>query len=257
MLDEVIRVAADTTYQLRFSFAANGLRELLREYFVEVAPDDEIKKACWYVCLLTSKDRVGRRQRIQFAIYQFIHPDQLPTEFVSDAESLADSLKKAIDKLSKFTHITAEVLATPPSAGEEVLTNALDDFAELFEKIAEARKHVRDRLEMEIGTALDELFVSEFFDRIDELSTHSRPQGASDVEFRIDSITAEGVAFSGTGSVDVDLQYGSDGDCARGDGVEWSSSLPFRFSGSVPAENLRRVQMDPRDVEVDTSSFDE
>lgn len=254
ILDEVLRIAADSTYQLRFSFAANGLRELLREYFSEVAPDDEIKTACWYE-VSDAKDGVGRRQRVQFAIYQFIHPDELPTEFVSDADALAGGLLKAIDKLSKFIHITAEVLSTPTSVGEAALTAALDGFVELFEMIARARQHVRSRLEGEISMALDELFISEFFDNIDQLSTHSRPQGASDVEFEIDSIVADEVSFSGTGSVDVDLQYGSDGDCRRGDGVEFSDSYPFQFSGTTSPDNLRRVKVDPRDVDVDTSSF--
>src|SRR5262249_39636851 len=159
-------------------------------------------------------------------------------------------LVKSINKLSKFTHVTAWVLATPPSDAQAVLSEALGQFGELFEMIDNARKHVRNRIESVIHEALDYLFVSEFFDDIDILSSHSRPQGACDVEFEIDDISADVVSFSGTGTVEVDLQYGSDGDCRRGDGWEFSDSYPFRFSGTVPTDDLKRIMVEPADVEV-------
>jgi len=90
---------------------------------------------------------------------------------------------------------------------------------------------------------------------LDILSTHTRPQDAEDVEVEIDDIGEETITFSGTGSVLCDLQYGSDGDCERGDGLEFSDSYPFTFSGEARTSNPREVTVDCGDISVDTSSF--
>jgi hypothetical protein len=44
-----------------------------------------------------------------------------------------------------------------------------------------------------------------FFDELDTLSTHTRPQGAEDVEVEIKKIDEEWIRFRGTGSVLCDL----------------------------------------------------
>ena len=61
------------------------------------------------------------------------------------------------------------------------------------------------------------------------------------------------ITFRGTGSINCDLQYGSDGDCSRGDGLEWSDSYPFTFSGEAETANPKMVTVEREAVEIDTS----
>ena len=99
------------------------------------------------------------------------------------------------------------------------------------------------------------LFSACSFDELEDLSTHTRPQEVSDLEVSVGEITPETLCFSGTGTVCCSLQIGSDGDCRRGDGLEWDESLPFAFNGTANTQSLDSVKVDPNDVHVDTSKY--
>jgi hypothetical protein len=99
------------------------------------------------------------------------------------------------------------------------------------------------------------VFTSDFFDELDILSTHTRPQEADAIEVQIEDIDTEYITFSGNGNVICDLQYGSDGDCRRGDGLEFSDSFPFTFLGEARSANPEEITVDRGNIMVDTNSF--
>lgn len=55
----------------------------------------------------------------------------------------------------------------------------------MFEAIASGREHLLDTLEIEIREGLADIFRSDFFDELDILSTHTRPQHAEAIEVEI------------------------------------------------------------------------
>jgi len=71
---------------------------------------------------------------------------------------------------------------------------------------------------------------------------------------KIEDIDKDTIFFSGDGSILCQLQYGSDGDVRRGDGVEFESNFPFTFTGSASVD-LKEIHIDQDTIEVDTSSF--
>jgi hypothetical protein len=237
----------------RFINTGNLLRELLRELFKAISPDENITQCRWYTP--HPKSGVTRRHRTLFAVYSYLDPSYFPEDFVADVEGLADAVIGQVRVLSSFAHPTAETVATAEAAAVAAFNNALELFLELFDAIDAGRAHVLEALKADLEQHLPELFTNEFFDDLDMLSTHTRPQDADGIEVGIVQITEEAIKFVGAGRVYCDLQYGSDGDCRRGDGVEWKDSFPFTFSGEAPIDEPRRVSVEPADVSVDTSSY--
>jgi len=87
---------------------------------------------------------------------------------------------------------------------------------------------------------------------LDSLSTHTRIEEVSDVDIESIHFTRDYILAYGTGAVSVSLQYGSDGDLDRGDGVESNDSFPFTFTARL---NPNGTILELQDFEVDTSSF--
>jgi hypothetical protein len=255
ILDGAVASFSDTANPLRFSNTATGLRELLRELFVAISPDQSIQGCTWYTADPSSQTGVTRRHRTLFAVYSYLDPQLFPTNFDSSVEALATQIGKQVGALSAFTHITKASLATPEQAAIACFDSTVRLFIRLFDAIDSAREHLKDDLQIELQQRLCDIFTSEFFDALDTLSTHTRPQDAEDVEVEIDDIGKETITFQGTGSVLCDLQYGSDGDCRRGDGLEFSDSYPFSFSGEARTADPRDVTVNRSDISVDTSSF--
>ena len=255
ILDGVTASFGDESNPLRFSNTATGLRELLREFFEFIAPDNSIKQCAWFKPDLTSRTGVTRRHRTLFSVYSYVDPAHFPLPLVGRVDDLANQIGKDVDQLSRLTHITSKTLSIPLEAATQLFESTLNLFLLLFEEIEKAREHLDDLLEIELQEALSELFSSEFFDELDILSTHTRPQFAEDVEVEVDEIGKDTISFTGTGSILCQLQYGSDGDCRRGDGLEFEDSYPFKFSGEAVTQNPKSVKVDRQDVTVDTSSF--
>jgi len=254
MLDASLSIIAATSNPLRFSFAALGLRELLREFFKVVAPDAEVAAANWHT-VVDPKHPVTRRDRILFSVYGYVASTFFPKHFSDEVDDLASDLLSKIDDLSKYLHVTPTVLTIPASTLQVEFDDALDLFDQLIESIASARAHVTEELTIRLQEALSAKFCEDFFDELDCLSSHTRPQSADDLEVTIDAIESDQIHFSGSGSVACDLQYGSDGDCRRGDGVEFSDSYPFSFSGTAPVTAPLDVDVPKESIEIDTRSY--
>lgn len=254
MLDASVSIITTTSNPLRFSFAALGLRELLREFFKVVSPDSHIVDAKWHI-ITNPKNPVTRRDRILFSVYGYLLPSFFPKNFSDAVDDVASKLVAKIDDLSKYLHVTPAVLTTPTSTLQIEFNDALSLFDDLISSIAKAREHVSDELTASLTDSLTSMFNEEFFDDLDCLSTHTRPQSADDIEITICDIKSARIEFTGTGSVSCDLQYGSDGDCERGDGLELSDTYPFNFSGSSPTISPRDVEVPKETINIDTSSF--
>lgn len=255
ILRDAVDVFRDRSYRLRYSFAGTAIRELLREYLDFLAPDAEIKKTIWFKPDPSSKSGVTRKHRVQFAIYRYLEPKVFDKDLTDKVDAIAKDLGDVIGELSALTHITPRTLKTSRKKALVLFTRAMRLFSRLARAIAKARAFIHEKLEDELSLSLSHLFTEEFFDDIDVLSSHSRPTDAVCSTVKLVEITQDGVSFKGTGRVDVDLQYGSDGDCRRGDGLECSDSFPFRFSGKSSIEDPFEALVEASDVDVDTSSF--
>lgn len=245
---------ADKTNKMRFVQASHALRELLRELLSCYAPDTKIKESQWFIPDPSADSGVTRKHRTTFAVYGYVNPSVLPKTLSKEVDDIACNINKHVKRLSEFSHATAKVLAKPESEADRLIESTLALFTRLLSAIASGKEALTEELETTLTKALDKLFINDFFNELDELSTHTRPTGAYDVEVSITSIDKDRIFFSGSGSVCCDLQYGSDGDCRRGDGVEWSDCIPFNFEGWSDVVSLK-IDVPKENVYIDTSEF--
>lgn len=254
LLDGAVISFNETHNPARFINTGNLLRELLRELLAAISPNEKIKLCKWFAPDPTSRTGITRRHRTLFAVYSYLDSAYFPVRFVAEIDALAAAIREHVKELSSFAHPTAATVATPEATAAASFNAALTLFLSLFNAIEEGRAHVLDALRIDLQEHLAELFTNELLNELDTLSSHTRPQDADGIVVGIVEINEEAIRFAGAGRVYCDLQYGSDGDCRRGDGVEWKESFPFTFSGEAPVSDPRDVSVNPADVSVDTSS---
>jgi len=256
MLAGALESYMDATNPLRYANAATNLRELMREFLAKVAPDEETKLRYDFEPDPTSHmGGVTRKHRISYAIYGALPRALFPEQFVDDADAMAEELSADINRLSKFTHVTAGILEKDETDAAPILAAVLQRFIQLIEAIEKGKQLAFEKLTLLIHESLDRLFTEGIFDDLDTLSSHTRPQDVDDVEVKIESVDDEWIHFTGTGSVNCDLQWGSDSDVSKGDGAEGSMSFPFTFAGQAPTNDPTSVKVERDQIQIDISEF--
>lgn len=255
ILEGAVASFNETANPLSLQNTGTAIRELIREFLGCLSPDAEIVGSSWFVPDPSSKTGVTRRHRVQFAIYRYLDPRHFRSSLVDAVDTIADDLSSAISDLSALTHITAATIEPDRSTAISLFKRSLTLFVRLVSAIQDARRHLNDEIESALALSLAQLFVDDFFDDLDQLSTHTRPQDADGIEVEVAEITEDGIHFTGSGTVYCDMQFGSDGDCRRGDGVEWEESFPFTFVGVSSLEAPFDPQVNVRDITIDTSSY--
>lgn len=75
-----------------------------------------------------------------------------------------------------------------------------------------------------------ELLPEHFIDKFSSIATHFWPDEIYDISFESISVQKDGIDIVGNGMITLGLQYGSDNDYKRGDGLHFTESYPFYFS---------------------------
>lgn len=88
---------------------------------------------------------------------------------------------------------------------------------------------------------------------LDEIATHYQVEGCNIDNLKLVEMNANTIKFELRGSVDCQLQYGSDGDYARGDGVRVDDNYPLRCD--LVANIADPLKLRAEGLRVDNSSF--
>lgn len=80
-----------------------------------------------------------------------------------------------------------------------------------------------------LESALFDVIENDYLDVFNEICTHFHAESISDLEISKVIIDEDGTNLIGNGTIDMVLQYGSDGDVRRDDGHVWRESFPFEF----------------------------
>lgn len=245
--------------KLRFSNFAYVIRELLTRFLERKAPNEYVLKCQWY----NKPDGdmiVVRSQRIRYII-----SGGLPDEFF-DQNIVRDisEINKYINELSKYVHITKEIL----TLSAEAIEQTKDEFAEIVDsfvcKIEYAKNRIINLLEQNIYNIITE--NNKVLSELDCLSTHTRIEDVSLQKIEIINIDYSTIECNANVLVEVELQYGSDGDVRRGDAIVMNSSYPVEFQSSIfiPNCTLDKKELEQfllesfkenAQITIDTSSF--
>lgn len=87
---------------------------------------------------------------------------------------------------------------------------------------------------------------------LNDLATHIHIEEVDGVEIEAVTINPSEILVTGSATVYLELQYGSDSDFDRGDGSRLNDSYPFTFRIAISGK-LGLIRVD--ELEIDTSSF--
>lgn len=247
----------DENNKLRLNNFAYAMRELIRTVLERLAPDDEVVNAPWFEPNDKDKpDKVTRTQRIKYAIQGWLS-DEFITETLGIDHSENDKqLRKSIDVLSKYTHVTPLTFGMSSVDVTKCVLNVLLQMQCFLMDVAEAHAQIRNAA-ME---CIDEEMIEEFYintqDDLDIMATHYEV-----LSYVVTGITPKSkddgkIILDVSGFVNVRHQYGSAGDMRRGDGFEMKARYPFSSQLIASYKNREGdVHIVDKTMDIDTNSF--
>lgn len=247
----------DTSNKLRLNNFAYSMRELIRIVLERLAPDAEVVNAPWFVPNDEDHpDKVNRTQRIKYAIQGWLSDDYVADMLRIDHQDNDKELRKNIDELSKYTHVTESTFNIEPVKITELALEVLCNVQLFLMNVAEARYQVQQAA----IDCIDEEMIEEFYynvqDDIDILSTHHEILSYMVTDINLKDQDSDTITLDVKGTVQVRLQWGSDGDMRRGDGYETQMSFPFSSTLIASYRNEQGdVHIVSRTIDINTEQF--
>jgi hypothetical protein len=240
---------------LRVNNFAMNLRELSRLILHELSPENEIQQCCWYEQEFNDRGDpiITRAQRIRYAVQAGLPEDFVKDKLMIDVGRVIKEHGKIVDSLSNFTHLGKKTFGVDEDRADQLADEALDMFMELLQTIEECREEVHRTLENAASDALNEEMISRTIQELDEISTHHTVEYTHIEHFELVHMGPTKIVFRASGSVDCELQYGSDGDYARGEGLRVDCNFPL--TSEFEADIATPLSLEVKKLEVDNSSF--
>ncbi|MCZ2653466.1 MULTISPECIES: hypothetical protein [Bacteroides] len=254
LLDASLQNLVDIHNKLRFNNFAYSLRELTRHILERLAPDEKVLNTAWFIPISPKEPKkVTRKQRMKYAIQGGLPDDYVIDTLEIDVDAIGKKVGDNIDLLSKYTHVNPDSFYVEDDKVKELSEKVMDAVILLFQTIEESRASLTQELEDNVNTTVISNLFYETIDSIDYLATHYNIE-----DFTIDEITLLDiddtiVFFKATGDVNVNLQYGSNGDLRRDDGMTMNESFPFtgEFYGRIK-DGITTFELETETFEVDT-----
>lgn len=247
----------DTPNKLRLNNFAYSMRELIRIVLERLAPDAEVLNAPWFKPNdKDHPDKVTRSQRIKYAIQGWLSDDYVTDTLRIDHQDKDKELRQNIDELSKYTHVTESTFNIEPVKITELALGVLCNVQLFLMNVAEARYQVQQAA----IDCIDEEMIKEFYynvqDDIDILSTHHEILSYMVTDINLKDQDSDTITLVVKGTVQVRLQWGSDGDMRRGDGYETQMSFPFSSTLIASYRNEQGdVHIVSRTIDINTDQF--
>lgn len=246
--------------KLRFNNFAYSIRELSRHILHRLAPSDDIQRCTWYKPTKNERGEIviTRADRINYAIYGgFDNNALIGMGLKADIDKARKNLLASIDTLSKYTHVNPNTFNVSDSEITILVNDVIGSFNGFVDSMNGIRQQVVSYLEGEINHEILMATIYETYDEIDILSTHSSIESYCIDSIAVDDITSNEVVLKVSGSANVRLQYGSDGDQRRGDGYITNTDVPYEASVSADIKtSLKKFHLnDNIQFDFDTNSY--
>lgn len=243
----------DATNDLRFNNFAYAVRELAGHVLNRLSPDVEVKKCLWYMPG-PSPYPVTRAHRVKYAIQNRLSDGYL-TYLDVDVEYYYDLIKKSFETMNKFTHVTPTTLGIADSDIVKYVT----EISKSFSSFSSAIRNCREKIKSEIESHIDEAFInhilSDSLDEIKELSTHQHIEEVSADSLTFLELSFDSIDIKVDGKIYVELQYGSNSDNEKDDGLKMDEKYPFSAELTIDLNSFPDYKTILKYFRVDTSSF--
>ena len=226
----------DEKNPLRFNNFAYSMRELLRNVLNRMAPAEEVKKAIWYRPD-KNVDKPTRIQLMKYAVQGWLSDETMHEKLRVDIEAVLNELRESIDELSKYTHINESTFNVDKKDVVSMSGDIMEKVANWLQLIDETRNAVHEAVYECVDNDMIQQFYQTTNPELDLLSTHHEIENYWVDEIEKDDDNAGNIHVTVKGSVDVRLQYGSDGDLKRDIGWETYNNYPFTSQINVSYKN--------------------
>ncbi|SET43153.1 hypothetical protein SAMN05216326_12640 [Nitrosomonas marina] len=246
---------SDKSNPLRLNNYSYAMRELTRHILHRLAPNASVLKCDWYKNETDKDNGITRKQRAYYAVQGGLHDSYMQNTLGLEVEDIHKDLVKAINNLSKFTHIEPKVFGLPDVDVDALVNETTGAVSGFLATISDCRRLIIDSLWEQIDSAVIDETLRETILAIDELATHHFIDEVYTDKVEIYEINHEFIMFRVNGSVGCELQWGSNSDLRRGDGAVLPQSYPFTCELISPVHEPEAVESIEESLCVDTSSW--
>ena len=255
VLTGALAVLDDPSNPIRLNQFAAAMRELFGHTLQTLAPDGNVTKCEWFEPHPGTKGPT-RRQRAKYATQGGLSDDYI-AEIGVDVQHLHDVAIKAVDDMSKYTHVRPGTIIDDPREIAVFVDGAMRALLGLFASFAECRSSVLDALSKEIDDQAVNALIMETIQDVDELAPHHSVEEVYVEDTRVVSLTHDTIYFKATGTLAVGLQWGSNSDVSRGDGIELDANFPFEVTMQSPIDDVSSFYEVEYSVDTSTWSDDD
>ena len=220
----------------------------------ELAPPELVEKTLWFS--VERKDgSPTRSQRIAYAIQGGLTEAFIMSELGVEVAPLRKRLLNAVDELSKQVHGRQETIVDDSAEQDASARAALNALETFFETFHACRSAILEPIRDELDDAAISALISETILEVDEIASHHSVDEVYIDDTYVKRIGPQSITYCASGSIDVTLQWGSNSDVRRGDGVEIGETFPFLCEIDVPLDNPWDLRMAETIYFVDTKRW--
>lgn len=245
----------ETSNELSFNNFCSGFRELVRHVLSDLAPDAEIKACSWYEPEETSRSGITRAQAITYVIQGGLADDYVTGVLYLDVADEKKALISAVNSLNKYTHVNESTFGIDTTQALEKSELSVRALSNVLELANQCRAELAAALQSKIHNEVVALAISETIGSIDELATHHCVEEIDVDEVSVTKVGSEYVELRASGTIGVELQWGSNGDLRRGEAAVGSDSFPFTCELQSQVDSPEDLDVLEGSLCVDTSSW--
>jgi Predicted pPIWI-associating nuclease len=257
VIDGAERALADEGNPLRLNFFSTAMRILFEHMMDMLAPREDVIQCGWFKRKKGEEDKPRRSERILFAIRGGLSEEFVRQNLHIDASPLCKRLLTAIDELSKHIHGRENTVILDASEQDTVAAATVAAMGAFLDTMGECRAAVLEPIAQALDEAAVDALITETIGDIDELASHHSLEEVDVEDLTVERIGPATITYRAKGSVSVVLQWGSNSDVSRGDGIELPQTFPFYCDIEVPLEELWDLSFAEINYGVDTGDWRE
>ncbi|MCF8178541.1 MAG: hypothetical protein K9J74_08540 [Sulfuritalea sp.] len=240
---------------LSFNNFCTGFRELVRHVLSDLAPDAEIKDCAWYEPDKTSRTGITRAHAIAYAVQGGLSDRYLSDVLQINVSDEKKALLTAVNQLNKYTHVNESTFGVDSVLATEKAELAVLALANILELAQECQAELVRALEQGIHNEVVAAAIGETIGSIDELASHHCVEEIDVEEVNVIKVDSKHIHLQASGTIGVELQWGSNGDLRRGEGAVGNDTFPFTCELQSHVDSPDEVEVVGESLCVDTSSW--
>jgi hypothetical protein len=245
---------ADTANPLRLNFFSTAMRILFEHLMATLAPDEQVMQCPWFVA--EKEDGMPtRRQRITFAIQGGLADVFVKDSLAIDVDPFRRRLIQAVDNLSRHVHSRRDTVTLDVAQQDTAARAAVEALGTFLEAYHQCRSTILDAIQEQLNDAAVNALISETIMEVDELASHHSLDEVDVDHTSVKAIGPSSILYRVEGSISVTLQWGSNSDLRRGDGIEVDHSFRFHCDLEVPLDDPWDLSLAETLYAVDTGKW--